>query len=245
MYAACGKQRLGRIAVLKQHLRRSHNCEHESHDCIHHASEEKSRAVERLDRAHENGILDCPSLSKSQIKTLRQYSTRGKPPEIQWYTIWELIFPGVPPPFSVYIGSQWEETFETIRHLWRQNRGTITPDLLGIGYLDEQHLDYIFSEILDRLLLLTPAQFPAQCLPLQGPWQPNIPVSLECLSQPQSIDPTAIPFGFNFFGFDSSIICNPDDVSIRDVWPPTGYELPVPVGLQGAYVPTELPLHSW
>lgn len=118
----CLKYTLHRIKDVKQHIDRRHSCEVGHNPCL-------------------EGVTD------EQRKKLNKTSSRNKSLELQWFNMWDILFPGKKRPRSAFSGNYIEEVVHLIRDCWDDKSSTL------IGSAIRQHGDIkIDKDLLDRLM---------------------------------------------------------------------------------------------
>ena len=84
---------------------------------------------------------------------LRNYQSRGRPLEEQWFDMWNIIFPGAQKPKSVYVGSRLSEIVPMLRRLWNKRRSEIISDVAQTSFLDTlpgSFVDDVMGLVFDR-----------------------------------------------------------------------------------------------
>ncbi|KAK3319772.1 hypothetical protein B0T19DRAFT_433020 [Cercophora scortea] len=142
-YPNCKQFRLRRMKDVKQHIYRRH-MKPQLCDPYHHNASPP---------ANPGNIF----ISETQKKALGlQYSSRNKPIEEQWHTMWNIIFPGKPQPRSIYLDSQVEGTVPIMRSLWEKKRSENIERVLDKVHLDACSLS---AESLGQIMDVVFARF--------------------------------------------------------------------------------------
>ena len=103
-YRGCYKYTLRDISRVKQHLRRCHGIPKYCPSCYGIFSSEKARDDHIRGRNCQNlAPVDFDCVSEEQRKLLEQRVSKSKGTVENWYTIYEILFPGAPRPNSPYI----------------------------------------------------------------------------------------------------------------------------------------------
>lgn len=119
----CLKYTLHRIKDVKQHIDRRHSCEAGHKSCL-------------------EGVTD------EQRRMLNKTSSRNKSLELQWFNMWDILFPGQKRPQSAFSGNYIEEVVHLIRDCWKNKSSTF------IGSAIRQHGDItIDKDLLDKLMV--------------------------------------------------------------------------------------------
>lgn len=85
-----------------------------------------------LQRSTAAGVAGAvsTSISESQRIALNRYSDRKLSREEKWKGIWDILFPGNPPPGSVYAETEYETGLSAFRHVWGRRGAEIIRDVL-------------------------------------------------------------------------------------------------------------------
>lgn len=67
--------------------------------------------------------------------------------EEQWFSTWDILFPGQPRPQSCYLGNYLNEVMSQIRDFWDRKRDAILPDVL-----DDTHVNVVNIGLLDSMM---------------------------------------------------------------------------------------------
>lgn len=119
----CLKYTLHRIKDVKQHIDRRHSCEVGQKQCL-------------------EGVTD------EQRRKLNKTSSRNKSLELQWFNMWDILFPGKKRPRSAFSGNYIEEVVHLIRDCWDDKSSAL------IGSAIRDHGDIpIDKDLLDRLMV--------------------------------------------------------------------------------------------
>jgi hypothetical protein len=127
-YQACLGFHLRRIKDVKQHIYRKHS--HPDYYCSR-CFTVFGNATLRDQHTRHAGCLIKPDqqfdgITDQQKKSLKQYVSRSKCVEEQWFETWDIIFPGCHRPASVYVGNYMEEAMPLFRAAWDGWRESIT-----------------------------------------------------------------------------------------------------------------------
>jgi hypothetical protein len=92
-------------------------------------------------------------LSESQKEDLKKRS-RGTT-ESQWYTIWDVVFPGQPRPLSPYIDESLSEDFSSFLEFFHNTDHGLFPQPGDLGYFTagadvEHHLRICFGRVYNQ-----------------------------------------------------------------------------------------------
>ncbi|KAG6368793.1 hypothetical protein INS49_003007 [Diaporthe citri] len=118
----CLKYTLHRIKDVKQHIDRRHSCEVGHKPCL-------------------EGVTD------EQRRKLNKTSSRNKSLELQWFNMWDILFPGKKRPRSAFSGNYIEEVVHLIRDCWDDKSSTL------IGSAIRKHGDIpIDKDLLDKVM---------------------------------------------------------------------------------------------
>ncbi|KAI1342015.1 hypothetical protein F5Y15DRAFT_373937 [Xylariaceae sp. FL0016] len=133
-HRACLSLRLLEIKHVKQHLRRKHLQPHFCPSCgLTTASQTQLHAHIRARECQQQDFSNPEGLNEDQRIALDKRVSRKLSIERQWFTIWEIIFPGVAKPLSPYIEGVLEECLSTTRAFWQEHGETIIADLFQSG----------------------------------------------------------------------------------------------------------------
>ncbi|KAG8163039.1 hypothetical protein KVR01_007517 [Diaporthe batatas] len=123
----CLKYALHRIKDVKQHVYRRHK--QPDYYCARcfvvfptaDARDEHARSkdCENKKASHFEGITDVEKAK------LNKSPSRGLDAQEQWFTMWEIIFPGKQKPNSALVGSYMEEMVPVLRSLWTRKNSSI------------------------------------------------------------------------------------------------------------------------
>jgi len=135
-YHACGKAGQKRIRDVKQHLRRKHYDPFYCSRCWLTFSSEHHR--DEHTRAQDCDLLpeqNRDQLSWEQIMALGKKVNHKLSPSLQWFSVWDIIFPGRPRPASPFIDPELSEQLSSFRNYYSL-RG---PDII-FAALSERNL---------------------------------------------------------------------------------------------------------
>ncbi|KAL9073305.1 MAG: hypothetical protein Q9157_004782 [Trypethelium eluteriae] len=103
-YRSCYKYTLRDISRVKQHLRRCHGIPKYCPSCYSTFGTEKARDDHIRSRNCQNAPpVDFECVSEEQRKLLEQRVSKSKSTVENWYTIFEILFPGTPRPSTPYV----------------------------------------------------------------------------------------------------------------------------------------------
>ncbi|KAH8752210.1 hypothetical protein F5883DRAFT_576574, partial [Diaporthe sp. PMI_573] len=115
-YYECLKFKLHRVRDVKQHIARRHRGPEFYCARCWQTFPDRSEQDEHM-RTVVCATKPKPlfeGISDSQRNQLARSADRGATPEQQWYSIWEILFPGKQKPSSIYLGNFMEETLSHI-----------------------------------------------------------------------------------------------------------------------------------
>lgn len=135
-YRDCQRFEFKRIKDVKQHVQRRHaQPEFFCPRCFSIFDTEESRdghmRAEARCQVQRGGGERFDGISKSQKKELVQNVSRGKSVEEQWYSMWDIIFPGAARPASVFPSEGLEWLMPALRRVWKDRRDEIIPQVYG------------------------------------------------------------------------------------------------------------------
>lgn len=125
----CLKYTLHRIKDVKQHIDRRHSCETGQNPCL-------------------GGVTD------EQRRKLNKTSSRNKSLELQWFNMWDILFPGKKRPRSAFSGNYIEEVLHLIRDCWDEKRSTLIGSAIrehGNITIDKSLLDKLMGTLFSQL----------------------------------------------------------------------------------------------
>ncbi|KAK3989609.1 hypothetical protein QBC44DRAFT_82551 [Cladorrhinum sp. PSN332] len=159
-YHCCSKYNFQKIKEIKQHLRRKHMPE--GYICLRCQSEHQSEAALRRhmkqDQACEAGEALDGIISGHQKLALQKYPGRGKSQEAHWFDMWDIIFPNVPRPQSVYVKTEAEEAIDSLWKFWDEEKSNIiVAALTSMGFTKPWSTEH--HEFCDGLMQSTLNQF--------------------------------------------------------------------------------------
>ncbi|KAI5457045.1 hypothetical protein BGZ63DRAFT_82624 [Mariannaea sp. PMI_226] len=126
-YRNCMKFMLHRVKDVKQHLQRHH-----MKPDFYCARCFKVFATSQARDQHSRDI-QCPckegpkfdGISEQQQKRLSRNSNRGRDIDVQWFEMWDIIFPGHARPRTCYLGDYGEEFVSHLRSFWTKEKSDI------------------------------------------------------------------------------------------------------------------------
>lgn len=143
----CLKYTLHRIKDVKQHIDRRHK---------------KLNTYSQIERNEHTRNSDCKigtksmleGVTKEQWEKLNKCSSRNMSLELQWFNMWDILFPGQERPRSAFSGSYIEEVVHLIRDCWNAKRSTLihraTRDHGNIN-IDKDLLNRLMATLFNRL----------------------------------------------------------------------------------------------
>ncbi|KAH8897400.1 hypothetical protein GQ53DRAFT_838021 [Thozetella sp. PMI_491] len=204
-YQKCLHYQLRRIKDVKQHITRCHSqpdfycarCYDVFESAVHRDEHTRSTSCEIRDPPQFDGVSP-----EGKKRLNQQYISRGKTIEGQWHDMWDIIFPGVSRPESVYVGNYIDEAIQLLRTVWGSRSSDIISTVVGrdrLGGLDREDLD---STI--RLLLHSLSETSREGSELAGAaMSPPSPPS-PCESYLATVPGTSLPYeSIQGFGDDS------------------------------------------
>jgi len=128
-HSDCRRYELARVKDVKQHLFRKHKKIHCGR-CYLSFDTLESREV------HIRNIQPCELSDNRQFyisdqqwdKLSDQYVSRGKRVENQWLDIWNILFPTLQPPHSVFLEGHMQEAVLRLRTLWNRKGKQIVDE---------------------------------------------------------------------------------------------------------------------
>ncbi|KAK8045811.1 hypothetical protein PG996_013875 [Apiospora saccharicola] len=158
-HSKCLSFRLKRIRDVKQHLNRKHLQPHHGSACGTHfetqqlaRGHERARVCDVLDFSGPDGI------SEDQRERLSDRVDRKNSMTEQWYTVWEIVFPGCQRPPSPFVESPMHEAFSALREFWNERREALIAEHLQSDELpysipsEERHMALLHSATLRQLM---------------------------------------------------------------------------------------------
>ena len=173
-HVRCLHFQLKRIRDVKQHLSRCHRqprfycpiCFETFDDSDLRNAHIRQRMCLTRDPPNWEGV------SEAQGQLLRERVSRSNTPDEQWFTIWEIVFPGAPRPSSPYLGNAFEETIDRLREYWNaEGRQVVSSSLRRHGMLnwgrpgEERDLGIFHSQTLDSIITVLLAAFVSAMAP--------------------------------------------------------------------------------
>ncbi|KAH7001127.1 hypothetical protein EDB80DRAFT_85061 [Ilyonectria destructans] len=146
----CLKYELRRVKDVKQHIYRKHvQPEFYCSRCFRLFStfEEKfdHDVHEPLCEGQRPQKFD--GISEQQRQDLNCSTSRGRSMEEQWFSTWDILFPGQTRPQSCYLGNYLNEVMSQIRDFWDRKRDAILPDVL-----DDTHVNVVNPGLLNDMM---------------------------------------------------------------------------------------------
>jgi len=135
-HRSCAQAYLAKTSYLKQHLCRKHNLPYCAR-CFKTFQGNK-RLAEHLRQVPSYDIVDQPSdfpgITNEQSDRIRTRANPRQTEQEQWKEIWNILFPGIPPPAFVYIELDLPEEVNDLREHMAQY---IPPRIIEELGLDE------------------------------------------------------------------------------------------------------------
>jgi hypothetical protein len=135
-HRVCYRQTLTKISYVKQHLSRNHRTPIYCPVCMGVFENEEDRDVHTRARScEEHPVAHWEGVSEAQKEKLRRKVPAKMSEEEQWFTIWGIIFPGLPRPQSPYVDSELSEELSAFRDFALGQGATVLLDhLRTAGY---------------------------------------------------------------------------------------------------------------
>ncbi|KAK1751214.1 hypothetical protein QBC47DRAFT_392476 [Echria macrotheca] len=144
-YHDCRTFVLRRIKDIKQHINRKHRLpEHHCSHCYHgFDSEQELDEHLRTRRDPPCESRDRPGITDRQKQLFRQYRSRGKEIQEQWYDIWDILFPGKAKPDGIYLSNPRDTRVQMLRDIWQARKREIN---------DSANIDGPTEQVIDRVV---------------------------------------------------------------------------------------------
>ncbi|EXF84460.1 hypothetical protein CFIO01_02775 [Colletotrichum fioriniae PJ7] len=133
-YAACAMLRLRRIRDVKQHMRRGHSPP--AYYCpicwkTFQGTEDRDRHI--VERSCDAPAVPGPHWITQQQVTLLEGRVSNGPTEDQWFSVWDIVCPGLPHPTPAFcfLGRMVEDTSAMRRGRWEEEGRHIVEDLVS------------------------------------------------------------------------------------------------------------------
>jgi len=159
-YQACRRYKLSRFRDVMQHIRRIHvvslfctRC-HAVFDSLP-SLEAHERSTQYCNVRPRAGIISRHHLDMfgERIKEHNSSSERDKTGEDQWIDLWDLLFPGVDHPASVYLESHEEEMASKLMSFWTDHCNEITSQAMAREIAEDKAVAVrVFDMFLRHLL---------------------------------------------------------------------------------------------
>lgn len=146
----CLKYELRRGKDVKQHIYRKHvQPEFSCSRCYEIFSTSKDK------HDHDRNVPQCKGkrppqfdgISERQRQDLNCSTSRGQSIEEQWFSTWDILFPGQTRPQSCYLDNYLNEVMSQIRDFWDRKRDAILPDIL-----DDSHVNVVNPGLLNTMM---------------------------------------------------------------------------------------------
>lgn len=152
----CLKYTLHRIKDVKQHINRRHK--KLNIYCPRCCAAFRSQ----IERDEHTRNSDCEigtksmleGVTKEQWEKLNKCSSRNVSLELQWFNMWDILFPGQERPRSAFSGSYIEEVVHLIRDCWNAKRSTLIYHAArdhGNITIDKDLLNRLMATLFNRL----------------------------------------------------------------------------------------------
>jgi hypothetical protein len=130
-YEACGRNGLKRIRDVKQHLRRKHFAPFYCSRCwaTFQSEQQRDSHVRVLD-CELQPVRERNELCLEQITTLNKKVNAKLGPREQWFSVWDVCFPGATRPASPYMDPQLSEQLESFREYFAERGPAIVHSAL-------------------------------------------------------------------------------------------------------------------
>lgn len=161
-YCGCLPFRLTRIKDVKQHLYRKHSKSNSyCPRCwlTFDTTDERDRHARSASCTLRSDAL-FDGITDQQKRLFRNYGSRGKPVEDQWFEIWDILFPGLPRPVSPYAGNNMEEAVSSVQVFWNGSRDDVMASVIRTGQfpgVDQDILRRAVESSFNRLFRLAGA----------------------------------------------------------------------------------------
>ncbi|KAK8024645.1 hypothetical protein PG993_012711 [Apiospora rasikravindrae] len=148
----CSKYTFKRVRDVKQHLNRNHrtpefycarcwNVFLSAKDRDEHARDAKCQVVQQTNRQFFEGVRE------EQKERLMQNKGHNKSHEEQWFLIWDIVFPGIRRPSSVYRCNPQEEAVVLLREVWNSKQRELLADVTQA----DSTIHCLMEKLFDRL----------------------------------------------------------------------------------------------
>ncbi|KAL6251025.1 hypothetical protein RBB50_001233 [Rhinocladiella similis] len=115
-HRSCYRNRLTKISYVKQHLSRHHCYPIYCTNCMATFDSQEIRdAHARSHSCEERPVIQWEAVTETQKRQLRQRMSRKISEIDQWYTIFEILFPGSPRPRTPFVDSELSEELSSFR----------------------------------------------------------------------------------------------------------------------------------
>ncbi|KAK1467666.1 hypothetical protein CCUS01_07197 [Colletotrichum cuscutae] len=133
-YAACAMLRLRRIRDVKQHMRRGHSPS--AYYCpicwkTFRGTEDRDRHI--VERSCDAPAVPGPPWITQEQATLLEGRVSNGPTEDQWFSVWDIVCPGLPHPTPAFcfLGRMVEDISAMRRERWEEEGRHIVEDLVS------------------------------------------------------------------------------------------------------------------
>ncbi|KAK6380611.1 hypothetical protein LTS17_004811 [Exophiala oligosperma] len=135
-YRSCYRNRLTKISYVKQHLSRHHCYPIYCTNCMATFDSEEIRdAHARAHSCEEQPVIQWEAVSEAQKRQLSQRVPRRMSETEQWYTIFEILFPGSPRPKTPFVDGELSEELSSFQDFaTSQGPAIITDSLIERGF---------------------------------------------------------------------------------------------------------------
>lgn len=152
----CVRLRLTRVRDVKQHLVRRHRRPIYCPTCGDNFPDSQSCATHIVARTCLRPVegVHIEGVDESQSIALARRVNRSLDERAQWFSIWDILFPGSEKPSTPYLSNHYEETFGMMKDYWRYHGKLLVTELAGdVHGGPVKHLSSAVVEtLLDRFL---------------------------------------------------------------------------------------------
>ncbi|KAK7459022.1 hypothetical protein Landi51_00615 [Colletotrichum acutatum] len=125
----CSLLQLNRIRDVKQHLYRKHMQPHYCSRCGRQfETQTEERCHTRQQDCSKRANQPPDGITHDQQKELKERVDRKLAVKEQWFAVWAIVFPGIPPPDSPYVYSPTREVATNMRNYWQETKAEMLVD---------------------------------------------------------------------------------------------------------------------
>ncbi|KXH44744.1 hypothetical protein CNYM01_02209 [Colletotrichum nymphaeae SA-01] len=133
----CSLLQLNRIRDVKQHLYRKHMQPHYCSRCGRQfETQTEERCHTRQQDCSKRANQPPDGITHDQQKELKERVDRKLAVKEQWFAVWAIVFPDIPPPDSPYVYSPTREVATNMRNYWQETKAEMLVNhadrMLGI-----------------------------------------------------------------------------------------------------------------